>query len=120
MSLAEMRKELRELRKESVKPVSRLKKGDVLLELEKLRNKRESVPPVAATVGAKPKKIEAKVDDVKIAKEKEFPTIPVEESKAKKGKGSALAKTTVAAEGTKKESKMERLMKMMEYMSDSE
>ena len=117
MSLKEMRDELRSLRKEAVKPVSKLKKGDVLLELEKLRGKRETTAPVAATEGAKPKKMESKIADVKVAKEQGFPSKPVEEVKAKKSKGSAVPKTTVA---DKKPSKMDRLMKMMEAMSDEE
>lgn len=113
-SLAEMRKQLREARKETVKPVSRMKKGDVLLELEKLKGKREETAPVASTVGAAPKKMEAKVADVKVAKEKEFPMKPVEMSKAKKDKGSAVPKTT----GEKKPSKMEKLKAMLEAMGD--
>ena len=118
MSLKEMRDELRALRKEAVKPVSKLKKGDVLLELERLRGKRETVPPVASTEATKPKKMEAVHADVKVAKEKSFPTKPVEEAKAKKGKGSALPKTTVA---DKKPSKMEKLKAMLEAMgSESE
>jgi hypothetical protein len=72
---------------------------------------------VASTVGAAPKKMEAKIADVKVAKEKEFPSKPVEESKAKKGKGSALPKTTVA---DKKPSKMEKLKMMLAEMSDEE
>jgi hypothetical protein len=117
MSLKEMRDELRALRKESVKPVSKLKKGDVLLELERLRGKREDTPSVAATVASKPKKMEAKISDVKVAKEREFPTKPVEVAKAKKDKGSAVPKTTEAA---KKPGKMERLMALIDEMSDSE
>lgn len=113
-----MRDELRALRKESVKPVSKMKKADCAMELEKLRGKRETVPPVASTEGAKPKKMEAKITDVKVAKEQGFPTKPVEESKAKKGKGSALPKTTVS---DKKPSKMEKLKAMLEAMgSDDE
>lgn len=117
MSAADLRKELRELRKEAVKPVSRMKKGDVLLELEKLRGKRESVPPVASTVGPTPKKMEAVQADVKVAKEKGFPVKPVEVSKAKKDKGSAVPKTTG---GDKKSDKMAKLMKLMEAMSSDE
>lgn len=113
MSLKEMRDELRKLRKETVKPVSRLRKADVASELEKLRGKREETPPVASTVGAKPKKMEAKIVDVKVAKEKEFPTKPVEVAAAKPGKGSAVAKAP-------KSSKKELLMKMLSEMSDSE
>lgn len=118
MSLKDMKDELRKLRKETVKPVSRMRKADIASELERLRGKREETAPVASVTGAKPKKMEAKIDDVKLAKEKEFPMKPVEESKAKKGKGSALPKTTT--EAPKKSSKMEKLLKMIDEMSDSE
>jgi hypothetical protein len=124
MSLKDMRDELRALRKESVKPVSRMKKGDVLLELEKLRGKREDTPPVASTVGAKPKKMAAKIDDIKVSKEKEFPVKPVEEKKknGKKSSGMAVGKSAAAdcSDCEKKPSKMERLMKMIDEMSDDE
>lgn len=116
-SLAELRKELREARKETVKAPSRMKKNDILVELEKMKGKRESTPPVASVVSAVPMKAEAKVADVKKAKEKEFPTKPVAESKAKEAKGKAPAKAPMVE---KKSSKMERLMKMMAEMSDSE
>ncbi len=85
MSLKDMRDELRKLRKDTVKPVSRMRKADIASELEKLRGKREETAPVAAVSGAKPKKMEAKIADVKVAKEKEFPTKPVEVSAMKKG-----------------------------------
>ena len=120
MSLKDMRDELRKLRKETVKPVSRMRKGDIASELERLRGKREETAPVASVGGAKPKKMEAKIEDVKVAKEREFPMKPVEESKAKKGKGSALPKTTVDTAPKKKSNKMELLMKMIEEMSDSD
>ena len=42
-SLAELRKELREHRKTSVLPVSRMKKGDVMLELERRRVSKPAV-----------------------------------------------------------------------------
>lgn len=114
-----MKDELRALRKETVKPVSRMRKADIASELERLRGKRETTAPVASTVGAKPKKEEAKLADVKVAKEQGFPTHPVEESKAKKGKGSALPKTTVDA-APKKSDKLAKLKAMLEAMSDSE
>jgi hypothetical protein len=117
-SLKEMRDELRALRKESVKAPSRMKKADIASELERLRGKRESVPPVASTESAKPKKMEAKISDVKVAKEQGFPTKPVDAVKAKKDKGSALPKTTVAA--PKKGDKMAKLKAMLEAMSSDE
>lgn len=43
MSLADLRKELREVRKSVVRPVSKMKKGDCIAELErmKLTHKKE-------------------------------------------------------------------------------
>lgn len=124
MSLKDMRDELRKLRKEAMKPTSRMKKADIAAELEKLRGKREETPPVASTVGAKPKKMEAKIADVKVAKEKEFPTKPVEESKKKASGKSAKKATVVGGEGavgvSTKMSKKAMMMKMLEDMSDSE
>ena len=116
-SLAELRKELREARKETVKAPSRMKKGDILMELEKMKEKRESVPPVASVMSATPMKAEMKVNDVKKAKEKEFPMKPVAEVKAKEAKPKAMPKAPATE---KKPSKMDRLMKMMAEMSDSE
>lgn len=116
-SLAELRKELREARKETVKAPSRMKKGDILMELEKMKGTRESTPPVASTCGGVPMKAEMKVKDVKKAKEQEFPMKPVAEEKAMKAKAKVPAKAPVAE---KKPSKMEKLMKMMAEMSDSE
>jgi len=124
MSLKDMRDELRALRKESVKPVSRMKKGDIAMELERLRGKREDTPPVASTVGAKPKKMAAKIDDIKVSKEKEFPVKPVDEKKknGKKSSGMAAGKSAAAdcSDCGKKPSKMERLMAMIDEMSDSD
>ena len=73
MSLAELRAELRALRKESVKPVSRMKKGDVSAELERLRKMREETPHAAAVPSAKSKAPESAKTYVKAAKETEFP-----------------------------------------------
>jgi hypothetical protein len=121
MSLAEMRKQLREARKETVKPVSRMKKGDVLLELEKLKGKREETAPVASTVGAAPKKMEAKIADVKVAKEKEFPSKPVEEKKKDGKKPSGLASKTASADSApKKSDKLAKLKAMLEAMGSSD
>jgi hypothetical protein len=123
-SLAEMRKELRILRKEHVKPVSRLRKSDIASELERLRDKRESVPPVASTVGMKAKKTEAKIADIKVAKEHDFPVKPAEESKKKVSSKSSKKATVVGGSGAvdvePKMSKKALLMKMLDSMSDSE
>ena len=97
-SLAEMRKELREMRKEKVKPVSRMKKADIATEIEKLREKRETTPPVASVRGAGVKKSESAVESIKKAKETEFPVKPSKkEVKAEKpAKGDKKPKMTKA------------------------
>ena len=75
-SLKEMRDELRRMRKESVKPVSKMRKGDVAAEIEKMREMREEVAPVASTKGAPRRKSEAAAESVKAAKATEFPVKP--------------------------------------------
>lgn len=122
MSLKDMRDELRALRKESVKPVSRMKKTDIAMELEKLRGKREETPPVAATPGPKPKKAEPKIADVKVAKEHEFPVAPTDEKKksGKKSSGMAVGKSAAADAAPKKSDKLAKLKAMLAEMSDSE
>lgn len=73
-----MREELRQLRKESSahKPISKLKKGDVAAELERMREMREEVAPVAATKGAPARVSKAAAESVKEAKAAEFPVKP--------------------------------------------
>ena len=75
-SLKEMRDELRRMRKETSKPVSKMRKGDVAAELEKMREMREETAPVASTKGAPVRKSQAAVESVKKAKESEFPVKP--------------------------------------------
>jgi hypothetical protein len=120
MSLKDMRDELRKLRKEAMKPTSRMKKADIASELERLRGKREETPPVASTVGAKPKKMEAKIADVKVAKEKEFPTKPVEESKKKASGKKATVVGGEGAVGVKTKISKSMLREMLDSMSDSD
>ena len=102
MSLAEMRKELRELRKEHVKPVSRMRKGDISSELEKLRGMRETTAPAAATPSAPPRKMAPKSSSVKESKVKEHPAAPSAPLKKKSGGMKA------------------KMMKMLEMMESSE
>ena len=116
MSLKDLRDELKELRKTSgLKPISKMKKLDIALELERLRGKREETPPVASTRGEKPKKMESKIADVKVAKENGFPVAPAKIAEKKKAKGGA-----VASVAEPKLSKKDMLKKMLEDMSDSE
>ena len=115
-SLQDMRNELRSLRKETVRPISKMRKGDISAELERMKVARAETPAAAAVPSAPLKKSKAAIETIKEAKASEFPVKPVE-AKDKKVKAAA-PKTTVAPK--KKSSKMEKLMKMMEAMSDSE
>jgi hypothetical protein len=122
MSLSDLRKELKDLRKKAMPtPVSRMKKADCAAELEKLRGKREETPPVASVGGEKkPKKMVGSVADVKEAKAKEFPQKPVESSVAKKGKKATVVGGGGAEGVSAKMSKKDMLKKMIEELSDSE
>jgi len=121
-SAKELKDELRKLRKETQKPVSRMRIADVASEIEKLKGKREETPLPAATPAEKaPKKMAPKITDVKEAKAKEFPTAPSEPSKKKGGKvvvggSGAVGETTVKASG--KKDKLAKLLAMLD--SDSE
>lgn len=120
-SAKEMRDELRMLRKDAVKPVSKMRKGDISAEIERLRAGREETPAAAAVPSAPLKKSMSAVESIKEAKKMEFPQKPSATMKKSSGgasKFSAVAKKESAV-GEKKKSKMDRLMEMMEGMSDS-
>ena len=126
MSLKEMRDELKALRKEkgSVKPISKMKKSEIAVELERLREVRESTPAVVAVKSMPPKKMEPKVADVKEAKEKEFPVAPAAPKKKAGGKKESAPKkeTVVGGSGAvgvePKMSKKDILKKLIEEMDD--
>ena len=103
-SLAEMRKQLREMRKESVKPVSRMRKGDIAAEITKMSVHREETPAPAATPSSAPRKMMSSVTTVKKAREAEFPTEPVN-TKANKVSGKAPKAAPAAPTPGKKSSK---------------
>ena len=73
MSAAELRAELRELRKEHVKPVSRMAKGDVAAEIQRLKVAREETPLPAATKGVGMSVSKKEVEPLAAAKAQEFP-----------------------------------------------
>ena len=87
-SLKEMRDELRRMRKETSKPISKMRKGDVAAEIQRMREMREETAPVAATRGTVNKKVAPATESIKKAKESEFPvkpskaTVKMEEPKA--------------------------------------
>jgi hypothetical protein len=84
MSAAELRSELKSLRKEHPDhaPVSKMKKKDVSDLIQRLKAGREETPPVAATTGAGPRAYESAVESVKKAKAAEFPVVIAGEKKA--------------------------------------
>jgi hypothetical protein len=112
MSLAEMRAELRELRKEHVKPVSRMRKSDISAEIQKMKVHREETAAPAATPAPAPKKMASSVESIKEAKKHEFPRHPEGAEKKKMTKKTEEKKAPM--------SKKEKLKKMLAEMSDDE
>ncbi len=113
-SAAELKAELRSLRKESLKPVSRMKVADIAAEIQKLKGHREETPAVAAVPSAPIKKSKAAVESIKEAKASEFPMKPDQGITApKKGKGKA-PKDVVSDAVEKKKSKLAKLLEMMD------
>lgn len=74
-SLAEMRAELRELRKAHPehKPVSKMRKADISSMIQKLKVHREDTPAPGAFSSAPAKVYKSATESVKKAKESEFP-----------------------------------------------
>jgi len=108
----ELRDELRMLRKEHVKPVSRMRLGDVSAELQRLKGMREETPAVAAVPSAPLKKSKAAVESIKEAKAAEFPVAP-ESAAPKRGRASKTASAPAGGE-SKKKSKLARLMELLD------
>lgn len=118
-SAAELKAELRALRKEKVRPVSRMKVSDVSAEIERLRGKREETPAPAATPSSKMKKMSPAVESIKAAKASEFPTAPADMMTTVTKKKAAAASAPAGSSEKKKPSKLAKLMAMLEH-SDSE
>lgn len=115
-SAAELKAELRSLRKESVKPVSRMRVADIAAEIQKLKGHREETPAVAAVPSAPIKKSKAAVESIKDAKAAEFPMKPdqgITAAPKKGGKGKA-PKEVVSTVVEKKKSKLAKLLEMMD------
>ena len=119
-----MKDELKQLRKEkgTVKPISKMKKTEIALELEKLRDARETSPAVSSTKALSTKPMVGKIADVKEAKEKEFPVAPASSMPKKKAGGKK--ETVVGGSGAvgveTKMSKKDILKRLIEEMSESE
>lgn len=113
MSAADLRKQLKELRKLNVPPLSKMKKADIAQEIQRLGGKTETTPHSAATPSPPPKQRSPAVGSIKEAKAKEFPVKPAEGKAAKMPKAAGEAPK-------KKASKMERLMAALAEMSSDE
>lgn len=122
MSAKELRDELRALRKDAVKPVSKMRKGDIAAEIQRLKGDRETTPAVAAVPSTKTKAMKSTVESIKEAKAAEFPiTVMDTEIKKKAGKSTTVASKGAASEGGKKKGKKDMLKALLEAMaSDSE
>lgn len=75
-SAKELKDELRALRKDHVKPVSRMKVADISAEIQKLKGHREETPLPAATASPPIKMSRAAVETIQEAKASEFPVRP--------------------------------------------
>lgn len=101
-SLAEMRNELRELRKSHPehKPVSKMRKADISSMIQKLKVNREETPDVAYASSNSAKMYKSASESIKKAKAEEFPLAhhsempskPAPKPKAKKEMPVAKAK----------------------------
>lgn len=99
-SLAEMRDELRNLRKSHPEhmPVSKMRKADISSMIQKLKVSREETPSVALASPSGPKMFKSASESVKKAKAEEFPLAPHSEmpKSAPKAKAKAVKEMPVA------------------------
>lgn len=99
MAVKELRDELRTLRKESIKPVSKMGFKDISAEIERLKVTREETPPVASTTGGSLKKKEAVVEPVEEVQKVKVKSIAVKkESVKEKEKEKEKPKKTISPE----------------------
>lgn len=121
-SAKELRDQLRDLRKDTVKPVSKMRKEDVSAEIQRLRGAREETPAVAAVPSTKAKAMKSTVETIKEAKAMEFPTAPMgADTKKKSGKSPMVASKDSSDDGSKKKkSKKDMLKALMAAMESSD
>lgn len=120
-SAQDLKAELRALRKEHQKPVSRMRVADIASEIQKLKGHREETPAVAAVPSAPPKKQRSAVTTIKEAVQHEFPMKPdsgVTAGPKKGAKAGKPPKDVVSSVVEKKKSKLAKLLQMMD--SDDE
>lgn len=120
-SAKELKDELRALRKESQKPVSRMRVADISAEIQKLKGHREETPPIAAVPSGVAKKSRSGAESLKEAKENEFPMKPdqgVTKAPKKGGKVPKAPKDIVSAAVMNKKAKLAKLLAALD--SDDE
>ena len=93
-SLAEMRAELRELRKAHPehKPVSKMRKADISSMIQKLKVGREETPSVVMSGPSGPKMYKSASESIKKARETEFPLAHHSEMASKPKKAPKMKK----------------------------
>ena len=125
MSLADLRKELKDLRKKAMPvPVSRMKKDAVASELERLRGKEETA--VKAVLKAAPKAIAKKVETVQKKAHTKQDEVLVKKTKGVKERGmeeppKKKAPTDKPAKGSEEmRERMKKLREMRKTKKDPE
>lgn len=116
MSLADMRKEIKELRKKAnPTPISRMKKSECAAELERLRGKEEKAVEKVLEETKVPKKVAKKVEAVqkKEHAKQDAAEEPVKKTKGVKAHKEEKVKVPVAKESKKGSEEMrERMAKL--------
>jgi len=118
-----MRNELRELRRTNgAKPVSKMRKADISAELQQLRTIRDETPAVASTSSSKSRGREPIIENIKKAKEQEFPTRPSKSMSAEmRVRPGRPPRDDIVAAPKKKASAPIKKMKMVQVeITDSE
>jgi hypothetical protein len=116
----DIREHLRMMRKEMMRPVSRMPLKDVAAEIEKLRNYRETTAAPAAVPSAPARVAKAAAETIKEAKATEFPIAPGGTKKGMERKTARKAYEPAPAAEKKKMSKKEMMALISELSSDEE
>lgn len=122
MPRADLVSELRALRKEQVKSISKMKMNDIASEIERLKVMRAEVPPLASipSVPESKSRMKPAIESVKSAKREEFPVMPSKEKvKSKKSSPPPKALSKKKSAPVKK-SKAERMAELEAETSDEE
>ena len=117
----DLKDELRALRKEHQKPVSRMRVADISAEIQRLKGHREETPHIASQPSGVAKKSRASVESLKEAKENEFPMKPDQGITSKKGGKAPKAKAPKDVVSSAVEGKKAKLAKLLAALdSDDE